>query len=210
MMRVTKCACNKGLPIALPETVYGGFGVKTTLYQKNSYNYIVWVKYEMFVEALMVAKEAFYFDADVMVFSNPFKHTYGRNEHSKRIRGEYEVMYQRERGMRELGCGGSVNGGLFYLRNSTAMHEKFLPAILKHRADIINLTGRLDQDIVGDYVKLVKHCTLPVSRFMGHCLSSQDAAGFAFRQIVTFHPNCVAGLDKKIETIQIFATGVFH
>lgn len=192
--------------LIVPETVYGGFGVKTTAYQKNSYNYIVWVKYEMFVEALMVANEVFYFDADVMVYANPFPHAQnGRDQMGRPIPGPYELMYQRERGMKERGCGGSVNGGLFYLRNSTNMHAKFLPAILKHREDIINLPGRLDQDIVGDYVRLVKYCTLPVNRFMGFCISSQDANGYNPKEIVTFHPNCVAGMQAKTQAIKDFS-----
>lgn len=196
--------------LKVPETVYSEFGRKDTAYQKNSYNYIVWVKYEMFVEALMVANEVFYFDADVMLFGNPYPEAqFGRDETGKKIPGPYEVMYQRERGMKELGCGGSVNGGLFYLRNSTGMHERFLPTILKHRADIINLTGRLDQDIVGDYVRLVKYCTLPVNRFMGYCVPSQDANGYDPKQIVTFHTNCVSGMHNKMDTIRNFAVSYF-
>ena len=196
--------------LVVPETVYSQYGSRDTLYQKNSYNYIVWVKYEMFIEALMVANQVFYFDADVMLFGNPYPEAqWGRDEQGNKIPGPYEVMYQRERGMKELGCGGSVNGGLFYIRNSTGMHERFMPAIMKHRADIINLTGRLDQDIVGDYVRLVKYCTLPVKYFMGFCLPSQDARGYDATKMITFHPTCVSGLQAKIEAIKDFSRQVF-
>ena len=35
--------------------------------------------------------------------------------------------------MKELGCGGSVNGGLLYFLNSSALHEKFIPKMLSHK-----------------------------------------------------------------------------
>jgi hypothetical protein len=207
------CKTN-GLPncmhMVIPETPLSGFGTAASAYQKNSYNYIVWVKYEMFVEALKVTEEFFYFDADVMVFKNPFPDTrYGRDNTGAKIEGRYDIMYQRERGMKERGCGGSVNGGLYWLRNSTALHERFFPAFMKHREEIINLTGRLDQDIIGDYVRLVRFCTLPTNRFMGHCISSQDQYGYSIADMVTFHTNCVAGMEAKINAIRDFAHAYF-
>jgi hypothetical protein len=196
--------------LVVPETPYGEFGKKVTAYTKNAYNYIVWVKYEMFVEALFVANEFFYIDADVMLFRNPFPDTrYGRDNTGNKIEGEYDIMYQRERGMKERGCGGSVNGGLYWLRNATALHEKFFPAFMKHREEIINLTGRLDQDIIGDYVRLARYCTLPVARFMGHCISSQDQYGYNVKEMVTYHTNCVAGMHNKMDAIKDFCHQYF-
>jgi hypothetical protein len=196
--------------LTIPETPYTGFGAAISKYQKNSYNYIVWLKYELSLESLLVTEEFFYFDADVMVFKNPFPDTrYGRDNNGTKIEGHYDIMYQRERGMKERGCGGSVNGGLFWMRNATVLHEKFFPAFMKHREELINLTGRSDQDIVGDYVCLAKCCTLPTNRFMGHCVWSRDAYGFHDQDMVTFHTNCVSGLTAKMTTIKQFGHRYF-
>jgi hypothetical protein len=194
----------------IPETPLSGFGAATSAYQKYSYNYIVWLKYELFLEALLVTEEFFYFDADVMVFKNPFPDTrYGRDNNGIKVEGRYEIMYQRERGMKERGCGGSVNGGLYWMRNSSALHDKFFPAFMKHKEELIYGTGRSDQDISGDYVCLAKCCTLPVARYMGHCISSRDANGYDVKDVVTFHTNCVAGLATKMNTIKSFAHSHF-
>lgn len=190
--------------ITMPETPYTAFGAQATSYQKNSYSYIVWLKWETLFSALSVAKEVFYLDADVLLLDNPFPDTrFGRDQTGRRIPGEYEFMYQRERGMKEKGCGGSVNGGLIYLRNSTSVQGKLIPAIANHKQDMIQLTGPSDQDIVGSYAKLVKYCTLPVDKFMGHCVSSQ-ASNYNPKQMITYHTNCVAGLDTKINHIRSF------
>lgn len=196
--------------MVIPEIPYGEFGNKASKYTAHAYMYILWVKYEMYVEALFEANEFFYFDADVMVFRNPFPDTrFGRDANGRQVEGTYDIMYQRERGMKERGCGGSVNGGLYWLRNATDLHTKFFPAFFKHREEIINLTGRLDQDIIGDYVRLVRYCTLPVARFMGHCITSQDQYGFKVRDMVTYHTNCVAGMANKIAAIKDFARSYF-
>jgi hypothetical protein len=196
--------------LMIPETPYGEVGNKATAYTKNAYNYIVWVKYEMFVEALFVANEFFYMDADVMLFRNPFPDTrFGRNSMGKQIEGEYDIMYQRERGVKERGCGGSINGGLFWLRNTTVLHEDFFPALIKHREEIINFTGRLDQEVIGDYVRLVRYCTLPTARFMGHCFSSRDHYGYNVKDVVTYHTNCLTGLHNKVNAIHDFCHKYF-
>lgn len=73
----------------------------------------------------------------------------GRNNDGKVIHAEYDVMYQRERGMRERGCGGSVNSGVVYMSNSTAVHEVYKPRMMQARESIVMGTaGRLDQVLV--------------------------------------------------------------
>eukprot|EP00597_Dinobryon_sp_UTEXLB2267_P004640 CAMPEP_0170068148 /NCGR_PEP_ID=MMETSP0019_2-20121128/7220_1 /TAXON_ID=98059 /ORGANISM="Dinobryon sp., Strain UTEXLB2267" /LENGTH=193 /DNA_ID=CAMNT_0010275697 /DNA_START=382 /DNA_END=959 /DNA_ORIENTATION=+ len=171
------------------------------------YFYLTWLKYELSFLALDYANEVFYLDADVLLRKNPFEEVlFGRQANGKRIPGEYDVMYQRERGMKELGCGGSVNGGLLYFRNSTQMREKFIPAMLAQRVEIVNGKGRSDQEIMGDFVGLVRFCTLPVALFTGHCAGSRsqgrdipDPAA-----VITYHTNCVTGLKAKVANIRSF------
>jgi hypothetical protein len=194
--------------LTVPDTPEVGFGAASD-FQMISYNYIVWLKYEALLASLQVANQVFYFDADVMVFGNPFPFVlWGRDAAGNRIPGEYDIMYQRERGVHEKGCGGSVNGGVIYLRNSTDLFEKWAPKILSHRAEMINLGGRSDQDIIGDYVSLLKYCTLPVKHFMGVCVSSQER-GYDVNTVVTFHTNCVSGISTKLNRINAFANRRF-
>jgi hypothetical protein len=61
----------------------------------------------------------------VVIFRDPFPATrYGRDENGTSFKAEYDFMFQRERGIKERGCGGSVNGGVMWFRNSSALHEK--------------------------------------------------------------------------------------
>lgn len=196
--------------IKMPETPLSGYGAASSAYHKWSYNFIVWMKYDLFLQALTVAKEFFYLDADVAIFNNPFPDTrFGRDQTGTMIEGTYDIMYQRERGMQERGCGGSVNGGVMYFRNSSGLHEELFPRFLKHRDEIVDVHGN-DQDLIGMYVKYVRYCTLPVARFMGRCVSSQDQWGYDPGKVVTYHTNCVAGIAAKIQSISNFQTKHFH
>ena len=187
-----------------PPTPYSQYSATVDVAQKHSYAFMTWLKYEMLFAALQVATEVFYLDADVMLFDNPFIEVpYGRNSTGAKIPGEYDIMYQRERGLKELGCGGSVNGGLLYLRNSSAIHDKFIPSMLKMRNTILSGSGRSDQDIVGDYVGRLSHCSLPVSRYMGACTSSKPGdQRVDVRKIITYHANCVGGMDNKLKRLK--------
>lgn len=171
------------------------------------YFYLTWLKYELAFSALDYANEVFYLDADVLLRRNPFGEVkFGRDAKGKKEPGEFDVMYQRERGMKELGCGGSVNGGLLYFRNSTQLRQLFIPKMLSHKEEIINGKGRSDQEIMGDYVGKVRFCTLPVKLFTGHCMGSQFL-GRSIPQpseVITYHTNCVTGLKAKIANMKQF------
>jgi hypothetical protein len=55
----TEQALPNCIELSIPPTVLSGFGMVQDDNQKWSYNYIVWLKYELFVEALKVANEFF-------------------------------------------------------------------------------------------------------------------------------------------------------
>jgi hypothetical protein len=68
-------------------------------FAKDAYFYLTYLPVEFFVEALKVVKEAFYFDADVLLLRNPWLETrFGRDNKGNRIHGLYDMMYQRDRG----------------------------------------------------------------------------------------------------------------
>jgi hypothetical protein len=199
----TEQALPNCIELSVPTTVLSGFGMVQDDYQKWSYNYIVWLKYELFMEALEVANEFFYFDADVVLFKDPFPATrYGRDENGTSFKAEYDFMFQRERGVKEWGCGGSVNGGVMWFRNNSALHEKLFPAMLERKDEIVNVHGN-DQDIIGSYAYMVRKCALPATQYMGHCTTSRDNRATA-ANVVTFHTNCVSGLQRKLAVIRSF------
>jgi len=195
--------------VQVPETPMTGFGMVADKIQRFAFGYMSWLKYEMMFESLKVATEVMYLDADVMIYDNPFLETpYGRDDTGKKIPGPYEVMFQRERGIKEKGCRGEVNGGLIYLRNTTRVHERFIPGMRGEKAEIVSATGRQDQDIVLKYVgPPMARCTLPVSRYVGFCPWSQDARASP-KKAITFHTNCVSGLNNKIQKIKQFSARV--
>lgn len=61
------------------------------------------------------------------------------------------------------------------------------------------------QDVMGDYVGLLRYCTFPVSRFAGHCESSREPGG-TMNDLVTYHANCVSG-THKYENLRRVVTG---
>jgi len=162
--------------------------------------YYTWLKHELMYEALQIANEIFFFDADVVIFRNPWPEvTYGRDETGVRIKGEYDIMYQRERGMRVINCGGSVNSGQLYInknRNKTLIKQYF-QLLYERKYKIIYDSSRLDQDHVSDIVpSLLKYCTLPVKRFQGHCTWSQDLTA-KWNEIISYHSSCANSHQKK-------------
>lgn len=190
---ITNC-----IQLDIPETPLVGFG-KGSKQDKYAYNFLTWLKYDMLKTALLYAAEqVFYFDADVILLRNPWPEVgYGRDKSGNVIKGTYDIMYQRERGMTVRDCGGSVNGGMIYMLNSSELHSRFFPKFYTHREGIINGTDRSDQDVIGDYVGLMRYCTFSVGRVLGHCPWSQDAYAPA-SGVVTYHTNCVSGLKNKI------------
>jgi hypothetical protein len=202
---MTKCSENNVthyLKLTIPEVPHSSFGSRSQSSQ-DGYNFMTWIKHELMYEALMVAHQAFYFDIDVLILKNPWPEvTKGRTPDGQTMESEYDVMYQRERGMKEKGCGGSVNSGVLYFRNSTKIHTLLKPLmmvrVIARESIILGTAGRLDQDILGDHVHLLRYCTFPVNKFAGKCESSRDPNG-RVQDLVTFHANCVSGHQKYDE-----------
>jgi hypothetical protein len=89
---------------------------------QGEYVYFTYVKHDFMKAALQVAQEIMFFDADVLIFKNPFIHTqFERDKTGKRLNlRPLDIMWQRDRG-RGDGCEGSVNSGQVFLRNSSKL-----------------------------------------------------------------------------------------
>ena len=94
-------------------------------YAEDAYHYITWLKHSFMYVALKTMDQAILVDSDIVVFKNPFDQVpYGRDEKGVDFPFEYDIMYQRELG-RGRGCNGTINTGVYYLRNTSATHRFF-------------------------------------------------------------------------------------
>lgn len=194
--RCVSSAIPNCVQLVMPEIPPSDFG-------KQAYNYFTYIKHELMHEALKEADEIFFFDADVLLFRNPFMAVqYGRYDNGSRIEGPYDIMSQRDRG-RGPGCTGTVNSGQMYLRNSTRTMD-YTQDMKDLRDKILSGCCGLDQDFVGEMALKYKlrRCTLPATEFTAHCLSVfgniQHIDGrFPAKDIVSYHTSCVEGYANK-------------
>lgn len=183
-------------------------------FNKGEYRFFTYFKHELIYETLKYASHVFFFDADVVLFKNPFiEIQYGRDNDGKRLDGPYDLMFQRDRG-RGPSCAGSVNSGQLYLRNSTAVQQYL--ANMRSMKDII-LGGKngLDQDFVANASESagLKTCTLHPTLYTAHCyqifgnIRYMDH-GLPVKNIITYHTSCQDGLHGKLGLLNRVAGAV--
>lgn len=181
---------------------------------KNAYNFFTYLKHDLMREALHVVNEVFFFDADVVIFRNPWiESTYGRDEQGRYVDGPYDMMWQRDRG-RGPGCSGSVNSGVMYVRNSTRAQAYF--GYMGEVKDKILQGGHgLDQDFVANASETagLRFCALSGTLFTTHCLQvfgniKYIDSHFPLSKIITYHTACVQGLGPKKNYLSKMIAGV--
>jgi len=188
--------------IHLPHVPRAGFGENN---HQDVYNYMTWLKHEFSFAALFHTQQLFFFDVDVVLFRNPWTEIHiGRSDTTGEdiVDTTYDIRYQREMGRKQRGCGGTVNSGVMYFRNSSLLHSDYIPYMMNEKEKIVlNTAGRLDQDFMHDHVwrsrHTLKHCALPANKFVGHCEFGRD--GFRptiAKDIITYHTNCAGGGEK--------------
>lgn len=171
---------------------------------KNAYEYLTYFKHDLLFEALKVVKEVFFFDADTLLFLNPWIDTqFGRDETGKRTPARFDLQYQRDRG-KGPSCGGSPNTGQMYMRNSTEL-QLFISWMRSQKNAIISGELGLEQDFVqnGTLVSKVPFCSLSTSKYTAHCFGSHNRRA-PLKDVVSFHTACVRGHDSKRRKMQTF------
>jgi len=127
-----------------------------------------------------------FFDDDVLLMGNPF---------SAFDWTAYDFRHQTERGS---GCSAKPNGGLLFVRATSA--GRALLSNMVAKKDAIEATGdKLDQDyIVGAAAEAgATRCALPRAHFAGHCPYAQHASA-PLRGIITYHTHCCGDHDGKL------------
>lgn len=181
---------------------------------KNAYNFFTYLKHDLMYEALKVVNEVFFFDADVVLFRNPWiESTYGREENGRYIDGPYDMMWQRDRG-RGPGCSGSVNSGVMYVRNSTRA-QAYFGYMGEMKEKILKGGQGLDQDFVANASTTagLRFCALSGTLFTTHCLQVFGNikfidSRFPIGKIITYHTACVQGLPHKKQLLSKMIQGV--
>lgn len=180
-------------------------------YGKPSYYFLTYIKHELISLALTVVQHVLFVDLDVLLFFNPWHEIlYPFDKQSgKRIVSPYDFRYQREVGTEES-CGGSINTGVLYLKNSTAT-QLLLKSVMSYKDKIVRLRRGNDQKFVNKIITttpdlIIKACALPATRFTSYCLSHRnnndirylDGYRYTAGDMVTFHAACCEGTHAKM------------
>jgi hypothetical protein len=142
---------------------------------------------------------ALFFDDDVLLLRNPFAHFDATSA------GQYDFRHQAEKG---AGCLAQPNGGLLYLRATSA--GRSLVAHMVNKKDAIEGSGdKLDQDYVAGAADAAgaSRCALPRMHFAGHCpraaLASAPLSGIA-----TYHAHCCGEKSAKLGLLRRIVAAV--
>ncbi len=159
-------------------------------------------------EALKVANEVFFFDADSILLRNPWIDIqFGRDEEGVRTAKLFDVQFQRDRG-KGPACTGSANTGQVYVRNTTET-QAYLNNMRTWKPLILKGGMGLDQDFVGNATKFAnaKTCTLSTSLYAAHCFGSRNGRALA-KDLVSYHTSCVEGIHSKKSRLNAVAHAV--
>lgn len=181
-------------------------------FAKNDYKKLCWLKHEMMYEALKEAENVFFFDADVVVFSNPFADLHQRrDEQGNRKPETFDIQFQRDRG-RGPSCSGTFNTGQIYARNSSKVQDYFRYMFEMKTHIFYDLEYKLDQDYVENATSIanLNVCTLSIDRYIAHCFGGRNG-GAPLSGVISFHSACVGGgVHGKASALRRFIEAVSH
>lgn len=156
-------------------------------------------KYALIQAALSVIEEMFFFDADVLLFRSPWIDDNGLYKISDghRVEPTYDFMFQRINAYNKNCEAGDVNGGQYYLRNSSKM-QQFLSTMIGFKHVILNYTEtKFDQAYVETAMNMtnLRVCGLDPHRFASgrHVFMKGTTAHAPASGIVSFHFNALNG-----------------
>ena len=157
-------------------------------------------KYELLKESLQLVNEMFFFDADVLIFRNPWFDDNGLfrlDSSGVRVDPTFDFMFQREGGFSFDCSAEDINGGQYYIRNSTQI-QSFIDNMFKYKEQIMSFSeGKFDQDYIKRAVEAshIKVCGLNHYRFTSgrHVYLHKTTDHILASEIVSFHFNGLTG-----------------
>lgn len=164
----------------------------------NAYGYRNYMKILVHREALKVANTLFFMEGDVIIYRNPFKTDFNRNN-------SYDFLFQRESASIETSdysCVRNLNGGQYYFQKNLPVLE-MLDSFITNRNDTIDRLHHGEQNFIleaADKFK-VNYCSFPANLIAGHCHGMQSNSE-PINATITYHVACVGGgYANKLEIL---------
>jgi hypothetical protein len=187
----------------------------------------LFLKYELMREALMLADQVFFFEADTLIFKNPFVPAlYGGKEVAteKKSSEVIDILFQNANGQDSTTCNsGQPNAGQMLFQNSSQVHS-FLSAMIslssssssnssssdhhpqyQYSSDLHYLPNLLTQE-------KINYCLLPADRFVSilnthsstnetttttRTTTTTTTTTAVVKDLVSYHGEGIHGLEKK-------------
>ena len=181
-------------------------------FKRSNYANLIWAKWRILSDTLLVARLALWLDADVLILRNPWPYL----DIPDTTSAPFDIRYQSENPCIETECAGlrarcgALNGGQLLLGNRAVAQQ-----IYEARPQNLTNTDELDQDyadrIIHNQSNHFTHCPL-TGKFFSHCWVSAankrlkqrggvpavDAAGhIPVCDQVTHHFNCITSRKDK-------------
>jgi hypothetical protein len=192
---------------------------KTQHFDHHSFMFL---KYEVLREALMLADHVFFFEADTLIFKNPFVSALYGGKEEKKSSEVMDILFQNANGQQDIitTCNtGPPNAGQMLFQNSSKVHS-FLSAMIslssssshsssssdhhhhqyQYSSDLHYLPGLLAQE-------KINYCLLPADRFVSilNAHSTNETATTTrttittavVKDLVSYHGEGIHGSEKK-------------
>ena len=190
--------------------------------QRDYWTSLVWSKWEVLADALLVARVALWLDADVALLSNPFTFL-----PASLWQTQADLVYQAEH-PDEAGCavppGAACTASRCVDINSGQMLVSSLALARAARAsqpeNITNgrSSGLLEQNRIRQLVdgRGFRACPMPAAAFVSHCALKPLKPSQLKRRldeldqrlcsggVATFHANCIGGAAPKLKALEAF------
>jgi len=168
-------------------------------FKERNWNFITYVKWEIINEAKTLGAEAILtFDADLLLFSNPFE-SFGHFMTDQK----YSILHLSETGD---GCDAVVNSGMLLLHTSQEKTMRVVSEMLRNKNDILNNTGGLlEQDFLVRAIQKsgATRCSFPRANFTGHCQYAHHDK-VLLQHVISYHVPCTKSYSEKIALMTRF------
>lgn len=168
-------------------------------FKERQWNFITYVKWEIVHEAKALGAETVLtFDADLLMFSNPFESSLDVVSDTK-----YNILHLSETGD---GCEAVINSGMLLLRTNQDKTMEVVNEMLRNKNDILNNTGGLlEQDFLVRAIKKTgaSRCSFPRTNFTGHCQYAH-IDHVPLKYIVSYHVPCTKSYQEKVALMTHF------
>lgn len=168
-----------------------------SIYLKGAFFYLSFIKYLIIREVFKKATEAFFIDADVLIYCNPWQAGIFSNT-------AFDFIYSPERVRNR----NKINGGQYFLRNTFKV-QKWLHLMIQSRDLICNPKQMSSSSSAAIHRKSFTGSALSRSRYTGRYLSSSPAAPLLDQDYARIYADQV-GLKATWAPVSALGAHVHH